>query len=225
MLVSARAVQGVFGAILAPATLALLTTTFSEPKERGKAFGIFGAIAGAGASVGLLLGGVLTEYATWRWTLYVNLAFAALAFAGAMTLLPRHERSKERQQNDHVGTAAVTLGLFALVYGFSNAEQHGWGATLTIVCLAVAAVLLIAFVLVEQRVRNPILPLRVVLDRDRGGALMVMFLAGVGIFAVALYTACAHGGVDYPWGMRGQAALAVLVEQDQRTGLPGLSDN
>ncbi len=187
MLVTARAVQGVFGALLAPAILALLTTTFTEAKERGKAFGIFGAIAGAGASVGLLLGGILTEYANWRWTLYVNLAIAVVAFAGAMILLPRHERAAQRQKNDTAGTLTVTLGLFGLVYGFSNAEQHGWSSTITVVCLAAAAVLLVAFVLVEQRVENPILPMRVVTDRDRGGALLVMFLAGIGMFAVFLF--------------------------------------
>jgi len=187
MLVTARAVQGVFGALLAPAILALLTTTFTEAKERSKAFGIFGAIAGAGASIGLLLGGVLTEYANWRWTLYVNLVIAVVAFVGAMILLPSHERPDEREKSDTWGTLAVTLGLFALVYGFSNADQHSWTSTLTIVSLAVAAVLLVAFVFIEQRVSHPILPLRVVADRNRGGALLVMFLAGIGMFAVFLF--------------------------------------
>ncbi|GAB2480176.1 MFS transporter [Jatrophihabitans fulvus] len=187
MLVTARAVQGAFGALLAPAILALLTTTFTEPKERGKAFGIFGAIAGAGASIGLLLGGFLTEYADWRWTLYVNLPIAALAVTGAILLLPRHARSEQRDRVDTWGTVTVTLGLFALVYGFSNADQHGWGDALTIVFLVLAVVLLVAFVAIEQRVSNPILPLRVVLDRNRGGALLVMFLAGIGMFAVFLF--------------------------------------
>lgn len=187
MLVTARAVQGAFGALLAPATLALLTTTFKDPKERGKAFGIFGGIAGGGASLGLLLGGFLTEYASWRWTLYVNLVFAAIAFVGALVLLPRHERSEERQGVDVPGTFSITVGLFALVYGFSNADQHGWGATLTVACLIVATVLLVAFVAVESRATHPILPLRVVADRNRGGAFLVMFMAGIGIFAVFLF--------------------------------------
>jgi EmrB/QacA subfamily drug resistance transporter len=187
MLVAARAVQGAFGALLAPAVLALLTTTFSDPKERGKAFGIFGGIAGAGASVGLLLGGFLTEYASWRWTLYVNLIIAGATFAGAMIFLPRHERSEDQDGTDTWGTITITAGLFAVVYGFSNAEQHGWGATLTVASLVAGAVLLVAFVLIEQRVRNPILPLRVVLDRNRGGAFLVMFLAGIGMFAVFLF--------------------------------------
>ena len=201
MLVTARAVQGAFGAILAPAVLALMTTTFTDAKERGKAFGIFGGIAGAGASIGLLLGGVLTEYASWRWTLYVNLAFAAVAFVGAFTLLPAFTRSEERQGNDLPGTFSITLGLFALVYGFSNAEQHGWSATLTVVCLAVAAVLLIAFVFIEQHAANPILPLRVVADRNRGGAFIAMFLSGIGIFAVFLFL------TYYLQGIRGYSAV------------------
>jgi EmrB/QacA subfamily drug resistance transporter len=187
MLVTARAVQGAFGALLAPAILALLTTTFTDPAERGKAFGIFGGIAGAGASLGLLLGGVLTEYATWRWTLYVNLAFAAIAFVGAMLLLPRHERDAERQGNDWAGTFTITAGLFALVYGFSNAYQQSWTSAVTVVCLVLAAVLLVSFVIIENRVANPILPMRVIVDRNRGGAFLVMFLASIGMFAVFLF--------------------------------------
>jgi EmrB/QacA subfamily drug resistance transporter len=187
MLVSARAVQGAFGALLAPAVLALLTTTFTDPKERGKAFGIFGGIAGAGASIGLLLGGFLTEYASWRWTLYVNLILAVVTFAGAFTLLPKHERSDEREKADTWGTISITAGLFLVVYGFSNADQHSWSAPLTVACLALGAALLISFVVIEQRVSNPILPLRVVLDRNRGGAFLVMFMAGIGMFAVFLF--------------------------------------
>ncbi|WP_375482002.1 MFS transporter [uncultured Jatrophihabitans sp.] len=201
MLVTARAVQGAFGAVLAPAVLALLTTTFRDPKERGKAFGIFGGIAGAGASIGLLLGGVLTEYASWRWTLYVNLAFAAVAFVGALLLLPRFERSKERQGQDLPGTFSITLGLFAVVYGFSNADQHSWSAPLTIACLAIGAVLLIAFVFIEQRAEHPILPLRVIADRNRGGAFIAMFLSGIGIFAVFLFL------TYYLQGIRGYSAV------------------
>ncbi|MHA3704543.1 MFS transporter [Jatrophihabitans sp. YIM 134969] len=198
MLVAARAVQGAFGALLAPAILALLTTTFTEPKERGKAFGIFGAIAGAGASIGLLLGGILTEYANWRWTLYVNLVIAVVAIIGAIILLPNPSRSEDRQGNDVLGTATVTLGLFALVYGFSNAEQHDWTSPLTVVCLIAAGVLLIAFVLIEQRVAHPILPLRVVTDRNRGGALLIMFMSGIGMFAVFLFlTYYMQGNLGY----------------------------
>jgi EmrB/QacA subfamily drug resistance transporter len=187
MLVTARAVQGAFGALLAPAVLALLTTTFTDPGERSKAFGIFGAIAGMGASLGLLLGGVLTEYADWRWTLYVNLVFAAVSLAGAAILLPSREHRRRTDRIDVPGTFAVTLGLFALVFGFSNADRNGWSAPLTVASLVMAGVLLIAFVLVERIVANPILPLRVVLDRNRGGSYVAMFASGIGLFSMLLF--------------------------------------
>jgi EmrB/QacA subfamily drug resistance transporter len=186
MLIGARAVQGLFAALLAPAILSLLTTTFTDASERGKAFGIFGAIAGAGASVGLLLGGFLTEYANWRWTMFVNLIFAVIAFFGGMTLLD-DSRAKDRPKLDMPGTVLVSAGLFSLVYGFSRAESDGWADTLTIVFLVLAAVLLVAFVVVQQRASHPLLPLRVVLDRNRGGALIAMFAASAGMFAVFLF--------------------------------------
>ncbi len=186
MLVAARAVQGGFGALLAPAGLALMTNTFTEGKERAKAFGIYGAIAGAGAGVGLLLGGVLTEYASWRWTLYVNLAFAAVALVGAFTLL-HHRPSEDRQRLDLPGTVTVSAGLFALVFGFSRADSNGWGSTSTIVLLIAAAVLLTAFVLIQRRIRNPLMPLHVLLDRNRGAAFLSIFLVSVGMFAVFLF--------------------------------------
>ena len=186
MLVSARAVQGAFGALLAPAALSLLTTTFTDPKERSRAFGIYGAIAGGGAAIGLLLGGVLTEYLSWRWCMYVNLVFAAAAFAGgAVWLVHRTEKSTVRL--DVPGILLVSSGLFSLVFGFSHAETAGWSSTLTIACFAAAAVLLSAFVAVQARVSHPVLPLRVVLDRYRGGSLIAMLLAGVGMFGVFLF--------------------------------------
>src|SRR6266704_2131391 len=127
MLVTARACQGVFGAILVPSALSLLTTTFSEPKERGKAFGVYGAIAAAGGAVGLLLGGALTEYLSWRWTLYVNLLFAGVAFTGGALLLER-QASPVKPKLDIPGVLAVSGALFCLVYGFSNAAAHSWHA-------------------------------------------------------------------------------------------------
>jgi len=134
MLVTARAVQGGFAALLAPAGLSLLTTTFTEAKERGKAFGIYGAIAGAGASLGLILGGFLTEFASWRWTMFVNLIFAGITLVGAFSLL-HHARDERRTKLDVPGTVVVSAGLFALVYGFSHAESAGWGDGLTITFL------------------------------------------------------------------------------------------
>ena len=186
MLIAARAVQGMFAALLAPAILSLLTTTFHEPAERAKAFGIFGAIAGAGGSIGLLLGGVLTEYANWRWTLYVNLVFAAIALAGGYVLL-EHSKAAHRAKLDVPGTVVVSAGLFALVYGFSHAETDGWANGMTIGLLVAAGVLLTAFVAMQQRSRNPLLPLRIVLDRNRGGAFLAMFASAAGMFAVFLF--------------------------------------
>jgi EmrB/QacA subfamily drug resistance transporter len=186
MLIAARAVQGLFAALLAPAILSLLTTTFTEPHERGKAFGVFGAIAGAGASIGLLLGGFLTEYADWRWTMFVNLIFAVVALVGGLLLI-EHSRSAHRARLDVPGTLVVSAGLFALVYGFSHAETDGWANGVTVGLLVAAGVLLAAFVALQRRVPHPLLPLRVVLDRNRGGAYLAMFAAAAGMFAVFLF--------------------------------------
>jgi EmrB/QacA subfamily drug resistance transporter len=185
-LIAARAVQGIFAALLAPAALSLLTTTFTDPQERGKAFGIFGAIAGAGAGVGLLLGGVLTEYLSWRWCLYVNLIFAALAGTGALLLLAKHVRSG-KPNLDIPGTLTASAGLFALVYGFSEADRSGWSATSTLGFLAAGVALLAVFVVIEQRAAHPLLPLRVVVDRNRGGSYLAMLIAAIGMFGVFLF--------------------------------------
>lgn len=186
VLVAARALQGAFAALLAPAALSLLTTTFTEPAERGKAFGVYGAIAGSGAAVGLLLGGVLTEYLNWRWCLYVNLLFAAAAVAGALALF-HNLRSGSHAKVDLPGTLTASGGLFALVYGFANAEQASWTDPLTLAMFAAAAVLLTAFVLIERRADQPLLPLRVVLDRDRGGSYLAVGISAIAIFAVFLF--------------------------------------
>jgi EmrB/QacA subfamily drug resistance transporter len=186
MLVTARAVQGGFAALLAPAGLSLLTTTFTEAKERGKAFGIYGAIAGGGASLGLILGGFLTEYASWRWTMFVNLIFAGITVVGGFLLL-HHSKSENRPKLDLPGTLVVSGGLFSLVYGFSHAESAGWGDSLTITFLVVAAVLLAVFTVLQARVANPLLPLRIILDRNRGGAFLAMFAAAAGMFGIFLF--------------------------------------
>ncbi|EME18276.1 MFS transporter [Rhodococcus triatomae] len=186
MLVAARAGQGVFAALLAPAALSLLATTFTEPDERAKAFGIFGAVAGAGGAIGLLLGGALTEWTSWRWTFFVNLIFAAVALVGAMTLMAAH-RAEHRPRLDIPGTVTVSAALFGIVYGFSHAESHGWSNPATIAWLVSGAVLLAVFVVIETRVAHPLLPLRIVLDRTRGGSYLAMFLTGSGMFAVFLF--------------------------------------
>ncbi|MDG4864914.1 DHA2 family efflux MFS transporter permease subunit [Streptomyces sp. T-3] len=186
MLVTARALQGIFAALLAPAALSLLTTTFTDPKERAKAFGIYGAIAGTGGAVGLLLGGVLTEYLNWRWCLYVNLAIAALALVGGSRLL-HGGRPADRPKLDVPGTLLVSAGLFCIVYGFSNAETHAWSSTSTWGFLVVGAVLVAAFAWWQTRATHPLLPLRVVLDRDRGASFLAMFISGAGMFGVFLF--------------------------------------
>jgi EmrB/QacA subfamily drug resistance transporter len=191
MLVVARAVQGAFGALLAPAALSLLTTTFPDPKERGKAFGIYGGIAGAGASIGLLLGGVLTEYMTWRWTMYVNIVFAVAAAIGGALLLAPHTRGEMRERIDKLGTVLACSSMFAIVYGFAHAATKsgsaGWTDAQTLGFLAAGVVLLVAFVVAERRAAHPLLPLRVLTDRNRAGAYMAMFLASVGMFGVFLF--------------------------------------
>ncbi|MEE4542650.1 MFS transporter [Streptomyces sp. V4-01] len=186
VLVSGRALQGLFGAMLAPAALSLLNTTFTDAKERAKAFGIYGAIAGAGGGIGLLLGGVLTEHLSWRWTLYVNLIFAVIAFVGGMTLL-RKGAPAERPKLDIPGTVLVTTGLFGIVYGFSNAETHHWGSPLTWGFLLLGGVLVAAFTWWQTRTAHPLLPLRVLVDRNRGASFAVLGIAGVGLFGVFLF--------------------------------------
>jgi EmrB/QacA subfamily drug resistance transporter len=186
VLVGARALQGVFGAMLAPASLALLTDTFTDPAERRKATGVYGAIAGGGGAIGLLLGGLLTEYASWRWCLYVNLGFAIPAGFAALRLL-HHQPAKVKPRLDLPGVLTASTGIFALVYGFSSAETNGWDAGITLASFAAAIVLLGAFVALQRRVANPLLPLRVVLDRTRGGAYIAVALAGAGMFGVFLF--------------------------------------
>jgi EmrB/QacA subfamily drug resistance transporter len=186
LLVLGRGLQGAFGAMLAPAALSTLTTTFSDPAERGKAFGVYGAIAGAGGAVGLLLGGALTEYLSWRWCLYVNVILAVAAVAGALRLMQSHPRDPD-VHIDWPGTALVVAGLVAVVYGLSEAETKGWGAPTTDVLLPVGAVLLAVFVLVERRVQHPLLPLRIVGSRFRGGAYLAIGLSAIGVFGIFLF--------------------------------------
>jgi EmrB/QacA subfamily drug resistance transporter len=187
VLVASRAAQGAFAAVLAPSALSLLTITFTEPKERAKAFGVFGAIAGAGAAIGLLLGGILTEYLSWRWCLYVNLLFALPAAFAAFTLVRNPERAPGRPKFDLLGTALASSGLFGLVYGFSNAETNGWGAGLTVAMLAGGVSLLAGFVAWQRRSQHPLLPLRVVADRRRGGSYLAIGIAASGMFGVFLF--------------------------------------
>ena len=188
LLVTARAAQGVFGALLAPAALSLLTVTFSEGAERGRAFAIFGAISGAGGAVGLILGGALTEYLSWRWCLYVNVPIALAAIVGALVVLPRREpRVPGAPGLDVPGAVLSIAGLVSLVYGLGTAETDGWTSLATLGLIGAGVVLLGAFVVVETRVAHPLLPMRVITDRTRGGAFAAIALVGAGMFGVFLF--------------------------------------
>jgi EmrB/QacA subfamily drug resistance transporter len=192
MLFGARALQGAFGAILAPAALSLLTVTFTDPKERARAFGVFGAISGGGAAIGLISGGLLTEYLNWRWCLFVNIPVALIALFLAIPLV--HEsRAEGNTRYDVPGAVLATLGLVSLVYGFTEAAKphgtstSGWGAPLTVACLVAAAVLLAGFLWWESRTPNPLLPLRVITDRNRGASFVVSILIGAGLLGMFLF--------------------------------------
>jgi len=187
MLVAARALQGVFAALLAPTALAMLTTTFTIPKERARAFGVFGAIAGAGGAVGLLLGGFLTEQFDWRWNLYINVFIAVIAIVGAIVFIPATKRTGPRPKLDVPGTILVSGALFSLVYGFANAETDGWDSPLSWGFLTAAGVLLVVFVLWQRRAAHPLLPLSIILDRNRGAAFISVMIAGAGMFGIFLF--------------------------------------
>jgi EmrB/QacA subfamily drug resistance transporter len=186
MLVTARACQGAFAAIMAPSALSILTNTFQDPRDRGKAFGVFGSIAGAGSAVGLLLGGALTSYLSWRWTLYVNLFFAGLALVGSTVLLKR-EPARGGQRLDLPGAVLVGGAMFCLVYGLGNAATHSWHTPSTWGFLAAGAAGLVAFAAWQTRAKQPLLPPRVVLSRNRGGAYLAMLFASAGMFGIFLF--------------------------------------
>jgi EmrB/QacA subfamily drug resistance transporter len=186
MLFGARALQGAFAAVMAPASLSLLTVTFTDPKERSRAFGVYGAVAGGGAAIGLVLGGLLTQYASWRWTLLINTPIAVVAAVMALRVV-NESRAEGDRHYDIPGAALITGGLLALVYGFTRAETSGWGAPVTVALLAGGAALIAAFVIVERVSAHPLLPLRVVLDRNRGGSFLASLLVGVALFGVFLF--------------------------------------
>lgn len=186
MLFAARALQGAFAALMAPAALSLLAVTFTEPRERATAFGVYGAIAGGGAALGLIAGGVLTQYATWRWCLLVNAPIGALTAFAALDIV--HEsRVKVRSSYDIPGALTATLGLLSLVYGFTQAAVRGWTSTDTLSFTGIGLALLVAFVAIELRTDHPLLPMRVLLDANRGGSFLSSFLTGVGLFGMFLF--------------------------------------
>ncbi len=196
LLFAARALQGAFAALLAPAALSLIAVMFTLPKERARAFGVFGAISGGGAAIGLIVGGVLTEYASWRWCLGVNVPIALGAALAAVPIV-RESRAAGDTRYDIPGAVLATLGLVSLVYGFTEAAKLkdpgrstdvlGWTAGSTLFFLIAAAVLLVAFIAWELRAKNPLLPMRVILDRNRGGSYLTFLLVGAGLFAMFLF--------------------------------------
>jgi EmrB/QacA subfamily drug resistance transporter len=186
VLVTARALQGAFGAVLAPSALGTLVSTFTDPRERGRAFGVFGSVASGGGAVGLILGGTLTEYLSWRWCLYVNLAFAAIAVVGALAYFPGG-RPAGPPRMDWPGCVLACAAPLAIVFGFSQAQTDGWTAPLTLGSLLGGVVLLAGFVVAERRVHHPLLPLRVIVDRARGGAYVAVGISGMAIFGTFLF--------------------------------------
>jgi len=186
LLFAARALQGVFGALLAPAALAIISVTFTVPSERAKAFGVFGAISGGGAAIGLIVGGVLTEYFSWRWCLGVNTPIAILAAFLAAKYV--HESKADGDHTyDIPGVVTATAGLFALTYGFNEAARAGWTNSITLTFFATAIVLLIAFVVIESKVKNPLMPLRLLTERNRGGSYLGSLIVGAGLFSMFLF--------------------------------------
>jgi len=188
VLVTARAAQGAFGALLAPAALATMTTTFVDPNDRAKAFSIYGAISGSGAAIGLVLGGALTQWATWRWCLFINVVIAAVALVGA-ALFVDPGREERRMRLDVLGTVLASAGLFFIVYGLGNAVTSSWSDELTWGSLVLGVVLLVAFVVWQRRARYPLLPLRTLMNRTRGGSLAALFLTNASVFGVSLFLA------------------------------------
>ena len=186
MLFGARALQGAFAAVLAPSALSLLTTTFTDPKERGKAFGIYGALAGSGSAIGFIVGGLLTEYLNWRWCLYVNVPIAVIAVFGALALLRDHP-AHTGARLDVPGALLGCGGLVAIVYGFSEAQPRGWTDPLVLTLFAGGVALLVTFVWWQARAPMPLLPLHIIKDRNRAGCFLTMGLAVIGMFGLFLF--------------------------------------
>ena len=186
MLFASRALQGVFAALLAPAALAIISVTFTVPKERAKAFGVIGAISGGGAAIGLILGGALTQYTSWRWCLGVNTPIAIVAALLAIKFV-RESKAAGDNTYDMPGVVTATAGLFSLTYGFNEAATKGWSSSTTISFLMAAVLLLIIFVIIESKVKNPLMPLRIVTERNRGGSYLGSLVVGAGLFSMFLF--------------------------------------
>ncbi len=186
ILFASRALQGAFGALLTPAALSLINVTFTIPKERARAFGVYGAISGGGAAIGLILGGALTEFGSWRWCLWVNVPSAIIAVLFAFPFFHESKAGGEHSY-DLPGTVTATLGLLSLVYGFTKAAKDGWATTSTLNFFGIAGILLVAFFLIQKNVKNPLLPLRIITERNRGGSYLGSMMVGAGLFSMFLF--------------------------------------
>ena len=186
ILFASRALQGAFGALLTPAALSLINVTFTIPKERARAFGVYGAISGGGAAIGLILGGALTEFASWRWCLWVNVPISIIAVLFAFPFVHESKAGGEHSY-DLPGTVTATLGLLSLVYGFTKAAKDGWATTSTLNFFGIAGILLVAFFLIQKNVKNPLLPLRIITERNRGGSYLGSMMVGAGLFSMFLF--------------------------------------
>ena len=188
VLITARVLQGMSGALLSPSALALVTTTFSDRSERAKAFGVYSAVASSGLAAGLVVGGLLTEYASWRWAFYLSVPCALLAAVGGALLIPATAPAASRSRLDLPGAALSTGGLVALVIALSQVLSSGWNSVTTLLPGVAAVVLLAAFVVVEKRVSSPLLPLRLLRSRTRVGVYLAVMLAIMGLFGLFLLT-------------------------------------
>jgi EmrB/QacA subfamily drug resistance transporter len=194
MLFSARALQGVFAALLAPAALSLITTTFSDSKERAKAFGVYGGLSAGGAAIGLILGGLLTQYASWHWTLLVNVPIAIAAFLLAIPNVKESKASGDTRY-DIPGAVTSTLGLVSLVYGITQAGELGWADQTTLMWFGAAIALLATFFVIESRTSHPLLPMHILLNRNRGASYLTSFIVGAGLFGMFLFLAYFFQGI------------------------------
>jgi len=194
MLIAARGLQGVFAALLAPAALSLITVTFTDSKERAKAFGVYGALSGGGAAIGLIMGGILVEYTSWHWTLLVNVPIAVVAVVLAVKYV-KESRATGETKYDIPGAITATLGLVSLVYGITKASTDGWNGTETLSFIGIGVVLLAIFLFIEARSSHPLLPLPILLNPIRGGAYLASFFVGIGLFAMFLFLSYFFQGV------------------------------
>ncbi len=183
LLIAARAVQGLGGAIISPAALSIVSTTFTEGSERNKALGIWGALGGSGAAVGVLLGGVVTKYLGWEWIFFVNVPVGAAVLLLAPRIIRESRRETEEKRYDPFGALTITGGLALLVYAISRAPFVGWGTARTILPLIAAIALIAAFLVIERRVREPLMPFDIFRVRTVSGANIVGFLLGAVLFA------------------------------------------